>query len=113
MTEILLCNWPLQSSQLESQCGVNPELIGGLNSPSPKILSSNTPYLICEDPSAKDRDIMHMLALPRVAREITNLSLSYGEDNTLAIAEIYDKLKTYNIGLMGAGTSVYGQRLGG
>ncbi len=113
MTEILLCNGPLQSSQLENQCGLNPDLIGGLNSTTPEILSSNTPYLMCEDPSAKDRDILRLLSMPRVSREVTNLGLSFGEDNTLAIASIYDKLKTYNIGLMGAGTGVYRQRLGG
>ncbi|MFA7556159.1 MAG: hypothetical protein WCY88_18105 [Spongiibacteraceae bacterium] len=48
-----------------------------------------------------------------VARELTNLSLSYGGDNVLALAEITAKLKDYNIGLMGASTSVYANRMGG
>ncbi len=51
--------------------------------------------------SAMDRDIMHLLSPIPVAKELTNLSLSFGEDNTLALAEITTKLKDYNIGLMG------------
>lgn len=113
MTEIILCNQPLVANQLENQCGLNPEFIGGVNSASPALLTSYKPYLMCEDPTAKDRDILQLLSSPQVSREVTNFSLSYGEDNTLAIAEIYDKLQTWNIGLMGAGTAVYGQRLKG
>jgi len=46
-------------------------------------------------------------------RELTNLSLSYGGDNVIALAEITAKLKDYNIGLMGASTSVYANRISG
>jgi len=113
VTEVLLCNQPQRINQLENQCGFTPENINGLNCVNPEILNSYTPYLMCEDPSAKDRDILKLLTPRPVSREITHFTLSLGENNTLAIAEIYDKLKAYNIGLMGASTSVYGQRLKG
>ncbi len=48
-----------------------------------------------------------------VSKELTNLSLSYGGDNVIALAEITAKLKDYNISLMGASTSVYANRISG
>ena len=113
MTEVLLCNHSTPSSLLENQCGINPEYIHGSNCVNPDRLNSYTPYLMCEDLSAKDRDILNLLRPRPVSRQVTDMSLTFGEDNTLAIAEIYDKLKDYNIGLVGAGASVYGQRLKG
>ena len=39
--------------------------------------------------------------------------MSYGADNVLALSEITAKLQEYNIGLMGASTSVYANRVDG
>ena len=41
------------------------------------------------------------------------MSLSFGEDNTLALAEMTKTLQDYNVGLIGASTSVYASRVGG
>lgn len=113
MTEVLLCSQVTQTSHLKNQCGLSPEFIHGSNCVNPDRLNSYTPYLMSEDPSAKDRDILRLLSTPSTSRQVTDLSLTFGGDNTLAIADIYDKLKGYNLGLMGAGTSVYGHRLKG
>ncbi|MCK5230442.1 MAG: hypothetical protein KAR13_09270 [Desulfobulbaceae bacterium] len=56
---------------------------------------------------------MSQLSPMPVSRELTNLSLSYGGDNVVALSEITAKLKNYNIGLMGASISVYANRIGG
>ena len=63
--------------------------------------------------STFDSQIISTLSAPKVANNLTNLSLSFGGDNTIALAEMTKKLQEYNVGLMGASTSVYANRLGG
>lgn len=113
MAEILLCNQPTPLSTLESQPGLSTDNITGLSCVNPNVLNSYTPYITEQNLSAVDRDIMHLLSPMPVAKELTKLSLSFGEDNTLALSEISAKLKDYNIGLMGASTAAYTRRMGG
>lgn len=51
--------------------------------------------------------------LSPVSRKLTNLSLTFGGENTVALADMTTKLRDYNIELMGAPTSVYANRIGG
>ena len=57
--------------------------------------------------------MLSQLSSISVSKELTNLSLSYGGDNVVALAEIIAKLKDYNIGLISASTSVYANRISG
>lgn len=66
-----------------------------------------------DESSGISQSILGQLSPSPVARELTNLSLSYGGDNVVALADITQKLKEYNVGLMGASTSVYANRIGG
>lgn len=113
MSEILLCNQPLNAQTLQNQCGIDIKQLSALSCETPGSVAANTPYLIGDDLSSTGRGIRNQLALPHIARELTNLSLSFGGDNVVALAEINAKLKEYNIGLMGASTSVYAHRIGG
>lgn len=113
MSEILLCNQSLNSQTLQRQCGINTDQLSALSCEAPTLAAANTPYLIGDDPSGIGRGVLGQLAPAHVARELTNLSLSYGSDNVVALAEINAKLKEYNIGLMGASTSIYAHRIGG
>lgn len=114
MAELLLCNQPIQTSQLKNQCGYTPPAITGMScATNPAVLRSHTPYLTNLNPTAMDRDILRLLNQPKVSQSVTNLTLSLGEDNALAIAEIAQKLKTSGIELAGASTAVYGKRLSG
>ena len=88
MAEILLCNQPTRLSTLENQLGFSTDNITGLSCINPNILNSYTPYSMEQNLSATDRDIMHLLSPMPVAKELTSLSLSFGEDNILALAEI-------------------------
>ncbi len=65
------------------------------------------------DLSPIGRSIVTRLSPKPVAKEITNLSLSFGSDNTLALAEMTKKLQEYNVGLIGASTSIYANRISG
>src|SRR5690554_2923627 len=113
MSEILLCNQSLNSQALQRQCGINTDQLSALSCGAPTLAAANTPYLVGDDPSGNGRGVLGQLAPAHVARGLTNLSLSFGGDNVVALAEINAKLKEYNIGLMGASTSVYAHRIGG
>ncbi|MFT7186121.1 MAG: hypothetical protein ACI84K_001514 [Pseudohongiellaceae bacterium] len=75
--------------------------------------AANTPYFIGKHNTSIDFKILSQLSPPATAKEITNLSLSFGSDNTLALADVTAKVKEYNVGLIGASTAVYANRIGG
>ncbi len=111
MSEILLCNQPMKADFLSSSCGIDSDLIHGKGCSKPASLSAFTPYVLGQELSAIDSQIISTLSVPKVANNLTNLSLSFGGDNTIALAEMIKKLQEYNVGLMGASTSVYANRL--
>lgn len=113
MSEILLCNQPMKADFLNSSCGIDVNLIHGKSCSKPTSISSFTPYVIGQELSAFDTQLLSTLSTPKVANNLTNLSLSFGGENTIALAEMTKKLQEYNVGLMGASTSVYANRLGG
>jgi len=113
MSSILLCNEPVQFNTLEKQCNITPGDITGLGCVKPSILSPYTPYLESPNPSSKELSLLTPLASTPIARELTHLSLSFGGDNTLALADISAQLQTAGTGMLGASTSVYGNRVQG
>ncbi len=113
MSEILLCNQPMKADFLSRTCGIDTNFIHGKQCSKPSTLSTFTPYVIGEEVSAFDSQLISTFSAPNVANNLTNLSLSFGGDNTIALAEITRKLQEYNVGIMGASTSVYANRLGG
>lgn len=113
MSEILLCRQPLSARELQNQCGINIDQISAIRCANPAAVAANTPYLVGIRPSVNDQSILGQLSPEAVARQLTDLSLTYGGDNLMALAEINAKLRDYNIGLVGASTSVYAQRIGG
>lgn len=113
MSEILLCNKPMKADFLSNSCGIDSDLIHGKGCSKPDSLSAFTPYALGQELSSFDSQIISSLSAPKVANNLTNLSLSFGGDNTIALAEITKKLQEYNVGLIGASTSVYANRLGG
>lgn len=113
MSEILLCNQPMKAEFLSNTCGIDPDFIHGKGCSKPSTVSAFTPYVLGQELSAFDSQLISTLSMPKVANNLTNLSLSFGADNTVALAEMTKKLQEYNVGLMGASTSVYANRIGG
>jgi hypothetical protein len=113
MSEIILCNQHLSLGHLKSNCGIEGDLVHGLTCHKPETLQAFTPYLLGKEKNSQQQQIINQLSLKPTATELTNLSLSFGGDNTLAIAEITKQLNDFNISLMGATTSVHGERIGG
>jgi len=112
MSEILLCKQSLSASALEHQCGITIDQVSALGCANPSMLAANTPYSIDPEGSGLDHSILSQLSPMPVARELTSLTLSFGDDNVVALAEMTAKLNEYNLGLLGAATSVYAGRVG-
>lgn len=113
MSTLMLCNRNLSAPAIQQACSLNLQQLSELHCPTPKIARANTPYLLNGHSGTQGKRIQTLLAPPQVARPITDLSLSFGEDNTLAIAAMMERLKDYNIAMTGASTSVYGERING
>ncbi len=114
MAEILFCNQSISADKIESQCGVPGTNIMGMScGTNPERLIPYRPYLLSQAPSVQDRNILRQLNIGTNARDLTNLSLSFGGINTQALADITAILKQQQIGLMGASTSVYAGRIQG
>jgi len=113
MSEIILCNKPLRADALDNHCGINADELTGFGDANPSTLHPYRPYLYGQNLSATEESILCQMAPLPVSRELTNMSLSFGADNTLALAEISAKLQEYNIGMMGASTSFYASRVEG
>lgn len=77
MSEILLCNQSLNPQYLQAQCGISIDQISALNCTKPKIVSANTPYLMGNNNSVAERSILSRFSPMPVAKELTDLSLSY------------------------------------
>lgn len=112
MSEIILCKQTLSASYFKNNCGISIDSLFGVGCVKPETLTAYTPYYLGKDNSV-DRGIITQLSPMPVARELTHLSLSFGADNTLALAEMTQKLQEYNISLLGASTSIYAERMGG
>jgi len=118
MSEILLCNKPIKAAALAGQCGIDSSMIFGAQCRQPSMLSAYTPYLIGAEPSNAApshaaRSMVNQLTNTAKNRELTNVALSFGSDNTLAIADISVKLQAAGVATMGPATSFYGNRVGG
>lgn len=113
MSEVLLCNQPLSHKLTRSMCGIDTSVVYDLACSQPSILSPYTPYVFNSAPNALDKYLLASLSDVTLARELTNTSLSFGEDNTMALAEILKTLQEHNISAAGASTSIYANRVDG
>lgn len=113
MTEILLCNTTMKPSQLPRHCAIGPENMNDLIESTSDIIKRYKPYVLNGNPTNSDKQIARTLAPLPISRELTHLSLCYGEEQLLALSEITAKLKIINIELTGAATSVYADRMTG
>lgn len=112
MSQLLLCNSPVTSNLLENTFTLGADTITGVGCVNPNILNAHQPYLATDKkPTAEDYAILTQFSNAPVTKELTQLSLCYGVDNTLALSEISDRLKNAGIGVMGASTGIYGNRL--
>ncbi|MCG6202504.1 hypothetical protein [Psychromonas antarctica] len=113
MSEIILCNRTFSASAFKNECGIGIELASSLTCPNPDMIIANKPYLLKNGHSTLGATTLAKLSNPAITQNLTSLALSFGGDNLLALSAISAQLQEYNVGLMGASTSVYANRMGG
>lgn len=113
MSEIILCNRTLNASVFQYQCGVDIELLSFVTCAKPEKIRPNPPYLLNNGHSAIGATSLSKLSNPSITSNLTNLALSYGGENLIALSSISSQLQEYNVGLMGTSTSVYTNRVEG
>ncbi|GAA6171672.1 hypothetical protein NBRC116592_13420 [Colwellia sp. KU-HH00111] len=112
MNEIILCKRNLSGSAFKNECGIDIAQALSLTCPNPEMIIANKPYLLKKGRSTFGATTLAKLSNPATTKNLTDLSLSFGGDNLIALAAITAKLKEFNVGLMGASTSVYANRIG-
>ena len=113
MSEIILCNRTYSASVFKNECGIGIELASSISCANPDTIIANTPYLLKSNNSAVGTTSLAKLSNPSITKNLTSLALSFGGDNLIALSSISSQLQEYNVGLMGASTSVYANRMGG
>ncbi len=69
------------------------------------------PYLYSTQPSITDHSILMTLHHHFPLKDITDMALEFGEDNTIAIAQVAANLRLYGGAAMGAATSIYSKHM--
>jgi hypothetical protein len=113
MSEILLCSQPLGPQTLQNECNINFEDLTTIGCSKHNIAAPNIPYLIGKDDIGFTHSLLNQLSSAPVAEDLTRLSTTFGGDEVVALSEITKKLQDYNVGLLGATTSVYATRMDG
>lgn len=108
MSEVLLCNRPLDAQQFNNSCGFSIDQLLGCGCAKPTSVFAHTPYLIGGD--ASDASILSQLSSPPVARGLTDLSLAFGSDSLLPLAAMRDKMQEAGVGLLGEAAGLTNKR---
>lgn len=98
---------------MKHQYGIDIDELSSWGCAKPKSMTAYTPHLLKGSHSAFSSIALAQLSCPFISKTVTDLSLSYGGDNLIALADLTAKMQEYNIGLMGATTSVYANRMEG
>ena len=97
MAEILLCSQPMGKDTLIKDCGISIEDIYGFNRQSNPSLLPYKPYLISSNPSHGDQCLVDKLGPYASIRNLYDLSITVGQDNLIALADIHDQLRKSNV----------------
>lgn len=112
MTEILWCNLPIKLNEIEKQCGLSPNHVTGMGCAKHSMLLPYRPYVVGMRPTRNDQDLLARLQGPGF-RNIVDISLAYGGDDTQALAAISAKLSGYGAAMTGAAADLYKGRMDG
>ncbi|MDH3325347.1 MAG: hypothetical protein OEM38_01360, partial [Gammaproteobacteria bacterium] len=111
MAEILLSNRAISTTQLEQQCGITTNDI--YDDQNTQAIFANQPYLVGKQPSRTELAILHTLRNAEQNQHLAEVSLSLGENETVAIAEMKKKLQDNSSSVIGSATGAYGARASG
>ncbi len=113
MNEIIFCKEPMKTELLQEHLEINGKDIVGTTCFNPTMLKPYTPYRVGLKSPHLGGCVLTQLTPTPISRNLTDLSLSLGEDNVTALADMFAILQQYGPGTIGASTSVYAHRIDG
>jgi hypothetical protein len=113
MAEVLLCKHPYSMDSLDDIHDMYSLQLKHKPRTGPPILIPYRPYLHAAQPSVTDQNIMLTLNHHLEQKDITDMAFDFGEENTIAIAQIAAGLRDYAAASAGAATTVYARRMQG
>lgn len=114
MAEILLTSQPTKLKELEVKLGILPSslLTFGQQRNSP-LIRSHHPYLIANNPTIYERQLLTQLSTGETARNLTSITLTYGPERTVGLAHLMHEVKAqmekheFAIGATGSSMDAY------
>jgi len=97
MSEVIFCSQTLSAETLKNQCGLNMDDFSSFGCPKPDMITANKPYLLSGDNSPFAISALAKLSHPLISRNVTDLSLSYGGDNFIALAGLPQNYKNITL----------------
>ncbi|MBI9088858.1 MAG: hypothetical protein JEZ12_06555 [Desulfobacterium sp.] len=113
MNEIIFCKEPMKTESVTKDLGINGTEIAGIACSNPTMLKPYTPYRVGLKSPHLGGCILTQLTPAPISRNLTDLSLSLGEDNVTTLADMFAILQQHGPGPIGAATSVYAHRIDG
>ncbi len=111
MEEIIFCKEAMKTECLHHYLGLNGQDITGISCTNPSYLKAYTPYRVGLRSPYIGGCVLTQLTPAHISRNLTDLSLSLGEDNVIALADMFAILQKYGPGMAGSSTTVYSDRI--
>ena len=94
MAQILLCNKPIKINEIEVEHGIPAsDLVTTLPPVNSPLLKPHHPYLIANNPTIYERQLLTLLGTGDSTRNLTNITLAYGPENTVGLAHLMHEAK--------------------
>jgi len=116
MNDVLLCSRPIAADDLCRKAGIDRTKLQSRNCARPSIIQAPSfihaykPYLL-GDPNSAVHGVLQQLAPASQSRELTHIGLSFGDDNTVAFANITERLRTDGVAWLNSSTGQYTKRM--
>jgi hypothetical protein len=111
MEEIIFCKEGMKTECLHHYLGLNGQDITGISCSNPSFLRAYTPYRVGLKSPYIGGCVLTQLTPAHISRSLTDLSISLGEDNVIALADMFAILQKYGLGVVGSSTTVYSDRI--
>lgn len=116
MAQILLCDNPTKINDLNSEHGIPAsDLVTTLPPANSPLLRPHHPYLIANNPTIIDRQLLSLLGTGDATRNLTRMCLAYGPENTVGLAhlmhDVKKQIETHEFVMGATGTSMDAYKL--
>jgi hypothetical protein len=111
MEEIIFCKEAMKTECIHHYLGFKDQDITGISCSNPSFLNAYTPYRVGLKSPYIGGCVLTQLTPAHISRNLTDLSLTLGEDNVIALADMFAILQKYGLGVIGSSNTVYSNRI--